>query len=176
MPVDQSESDETVSGTGRRRRQHVIAVLEDEQTPMTIDELTDQIVEWEADRTPSQSPPDRRQVREELHDVDLPALAEKGLVAFEQSEGLVGRHETTVDTGPPPDAASETMSEPGPTLPVVGRYGHRIGVAVTVATVLVATVVAATIFDPAVVAVTAGSLIAVGAMIGLVFRRRSPTS
>lgn len=162
-----------MSGIGRRRREHVIAVLEDEETPMTIDELTDYIVAWETDRYPAQSPPDRRQVREELHDVDLPALADNGLVAFDQAEGLVGRHEATADpetgTGDTPHrGAPATERWPG----LLDRYqwGRRTGVGVTVAAVLGVTLLAAMVAQPTTVAVIVGGGIAVVAVLALLSR------
>lgn len=59
---------------------------------MTIDELADRIVAWEDQRSATQSSPDRRDIRAELHDVDLPALDERGVIDFNADEGIVGSH------------------------------------------------------------------------------------
>lgn len=64
---------------------------------MTVDELTDHVLEWENQRPTTTASPDRRRLREELHDVDLPALDDRGIIEFNTDEGLVGRHEAERD-------------------------------------------------------------------------------
>lgn len=113
MPVDQSRSDDSEPNAGRRRRQHIITVLDELDTPITIDQLTDHIVDWEAERFDTQSSPERQHIREELHQVDLPALDERGLVEFNQAEGLVGRHQADADSIIDIDGA--TTQTPPPT-------------------------------------------------------------
>lgn len=71
---------------------------------MTIDELTDRIVEWEDQRSPTHPSPDRRRVREELHDVDLPALDDRGVLEFNADEGIVGSRNVDHDPTEPPAA------------------------------------------------------------------------
>lgn len=61
---------------------------------MTVDTLTDDVVEWERDRSPVRTA--RPDVREQLCAADLPALDRAGVLAFDGNRGIV-------------DAAGSTM-------------------------------------------------------------------
>ena len=102
-----------------RRRQFIISYLDDVETPVTIDELTDAVVDWEHEESaegPTEA--DRRQVREELYEVDLPSLADDGLITYNRDEGLLGPYsgeatppetiETASDPEPPTDQVTQT--------------------------------------------------------------------
>lgn len=131
---------------------------------MTLDRLTDEIVEWEAQRTATQSPPDRREIREQLHDVDLPALDERGVIGFNSDEGMVGRydgeHEETAtpgvddETGERTDSWQSTLVS-NRRLTVAGAVLVTVSLTVTTAAVL-DPVVAAGVFGGAAAVLTAG--------------------
>jgi len=141
----------------------VVAVLEREKTPMTIDQLTDYVVEWEAERSTAQSP-DRRQVRTELHDVDLPALDDRGVIEFNSREGLVGHHDAESDSPVSTEASTPTDSEqPG------DRRRWRPLLA-TLGVTLSATVLAALVLGETVAAVLVGVLVGVASVGAAVYR------
>lgn len=130
---------------------------------MTIDELTDRIVEWETQRSATQSSPDRRQVREELHDVDLPALDSRGAITFNVDEGMVGSSGADHDLDPHVDR--DEASATGGT-----RSVDRVWLTVAVAAALLCVVVAAVAFGEAVAAVLTAGVVALGVLSGLAYR------
>lgn len=131
---------------------------------MTLDELTDRVVEWKAQRAATQSPPDRRQVREELHDIDLPALDDRGVVTFNADEGIVGSSETVHDR----QSHLETDAEAG-----AGRPEHavdRTHLAVAVAVALLAVVATAVVLGEAVAAVLVAGLVVLAGLAAVAYR------
>lgn len=91
MTVDEDSPVDDAPGPPHARRQFVISHLDEAETPITIDELADAVLEWEMQQVPTRlEPPDRRGIREELHEVDLPALSDDGLIIYNADEGLVG--------------------------------------------------------------------------------------
>lgn len=139
---------------------------------MTLDELTDRIVAWEAERSATPSPPDRRQVREELHDVDLPALDDRGVVTFNADEGIVGSSDAERDLELYPDARTE------PEPPVRHRSVHRTHVAVAVGVALLVILLTVAVFGQFVAAALTGGLVALAAVTiaayRVIRRRRGP--
>lgn len=106
------------------RRQRIVVLVHDRGTT-TVDELADEIVEWEENRGIDS---DWADVHQHLWEVDLPALDDAGLVVFDADEGVVDpRHSVTGDW-PPGDTRTT------PSLPV------RVVVAAVVAAVAVAVV------------------------------------
>lgn len=131
---------------------------------MTIDELTDRIVEWEGQRSPAQSSPDRRQVREELHDVDLPALDDRGAVTFNTDEGIVGSGDAERD----PRSHLESGGEPGASSRK--RSVDRTHLAVAVAVALISVVLTALVLGETVAAVLVAGLVVLAALYAVAYR------
>ncbi len=124
---------------------------------MTIDELADRVAEWEAQRAATQSPPDRRRIREELHDVDLPALDDRGVVTFNADEGIVGDGGRDFDRGPVREAVADADAPVPP-----GRAFGRARLAAAVAVALSAVVLTAVVLGEAVAATVVGGLVVLG--------------
>lgn len=113
---------------------------------MTVDELTDVVVDWERERTPSSlGAPDRSRIREQLVEVDLPALAESGLVVFNADEGIVGRYE---------DEAVPTESERPAESPAANTVVTPAAVGVGILAACLAVAVAVLVLELPVVAVS----------------------
>ncbi|WP_440992010.1 DUF7344 domain-containing protein [Haloarchaeobius baliensis] len=94
-----------------RRRQFIISYLDDVETPVTLDELTDAVVAWEHEEgTAGPTERDRRTVREELYEVDLPGLADDGLITYNREEGLLGSYRG--DASSPDSVDSDSDPEP----------------------------------------------------------------
>lgn len=85
------QSGEDATATPTPRQQYVLSLLDERDRALTVDELADEVTAWEADRRhdPANAP-DRADVREELHDIDLPRLDRRGRLEFNDDEGLVG--------------------------------------------------------------------------------------
>jgi len=130
---------------------------------MTIDRLTDYVVEWEDERSTAQSP-DRHQVRTELHDVDLPALDDRGVIEFNSQEGLVGRHDAESDS--PVSSEASTATD-------LRQSGHRRRWPTLLAALgatLSATVLAALVLGEVVTAVLVGVLVGVASVGAAAYR------
>lgn len=131
---------------------------------MTIDELTDRILEWEDQRSATQSSPDRQRVRAELHDVDLPALDDRGVIDFNADEGIVGSHDQDLERSEvAPDDRSDAAAggqQHSGVLPSNGR-GY---LAATVVGVLLVVLLTAFVLGEAVAAVLFAGLVAVATL------------
>lgn len=116
MTVDEERPVDDGQRAPVARRQFLLSYLDESVTPLTIDELADAVVEWEMQQAPTRlDPPDRREIREELYEVDLPALAADGLVTYNEDEGLVGTYDgkpTPLDPDPEPSTQPE-QAAPG---------------------------------------------------------------
>lgn len=136
---------------------------------MTIDELTDRIVEWEAKRTATQSAPDRRQIRAELHDVDLPALDQRGVVDFNPDEGIVGSHNVDLNT---PDHSPDDRSEPATATSesTVVRTRNPRFLAVAVGAAILLVLATAVVFGETTVAVLSAGLVALATLGAVAYR------
>ncbi|WP_257300311.1 hypothetical protein [Haloarchaeobius sp. FL176] len=114
MTVDEERPVDDGQRAPVARRQFLLSYLDESVTPVTIDELADAVVEWEMQQVPTRlAPPDRRDVREQLHEVDLPALAADGLVTYNEDEGLVGTYDgepTPLDPDPEPSTQPEQQA------------------------------------------------------------------
>lgn len=82
-----------VEGETADRRKRIVVVLETMETPVTVDQLVDEL---EASQRSPASDRGRNwsweDVHEYLHDEDLPALDRAGLLVFDAERGLVTRH------------------------------------------------------------------------------------
>lgn len=136
---------------------------------MTIDELTDRIVEWEAQRTATQSAPDRRQIRAELHDVDLPALDQRGVIDFNPDEGIVGGHNVDLDTT---DHATDERSEPATATsePAGGARNPPPFLAVAVGAAILLVLSSAVVFGETTAAVLSAALVALATLAAVAYR------
>jgi hypothetical protein len=92
------EADEAPAGAGdgpdrardhrqRLRRREIERVVADRTGPITIDALTDLVVQWESARTDDTVA--RIDLREQLFEEDLPSLERRGKLSFEIDRGLV---------------------------------------------------------------------------------------
>lgn len=73
-----------------RNRRVVLAVLANEQRPLTLTDLTRAVDEYTHRGTASEAPSDAsRRIRISLHHIHLPKLAEAGLVDYDPEEGVV---------------------------------------------------------------------------------------
>lgn len=136
---------------------------------MTIDELTDRIVEWEAQRTATQSAPERRQIRAELHDVDLPALDQRGVIDFNPDEGIVGSHNVDLDTT---DYSLDERSEPATATPepAVVRTNTPRFLAVAVGAAILLVLSTAVVFGETAAAVLSAGLVALATLAAVAYR------
>lgn len=80
-------SERTAADAGERRRERVVAVVEEDDLPMTLDTLTERVIERDPDvRT---TPESRSWLHERLYLRDLPALEREGKLTFDIERGLV---------------------------------------------------------------------------------------
>lgn len=136
---------------------------------MTIDELTDRIVEWEAKRTATQSAPDRRQIRAELHDVDLPALDQRGVIDFNPDEGIVGSHNVDLDTTEhSPDERSEPATATSE--PAMGPRNTATFLVVAVGAAILLVLATAVVFGETTAAVLSAGLVALATLAAVAYR------
>lgn len=87
------------------RRTGIVLALNRLDTPVTVDQLVDELVDedepgstWEA-------------THERLHEADLPALDRAGLLTFDADRGLVSREADAEPVGPSPSRQSQTVRE-----------------------------------------------------------------
>lgn len=90
-----------------RRRKRIVALLDELDTPVTVDQVVDEL-----DATPAQRPvgPDETDwelLHEQLHDEDLPALDRAGLLVFDDERGIVTSPD---EAGQSPDDATTAQS------------------------------------------------------------------
>ena len=71
----------------RERRRQIERVVTERGEPLTIDALTDLVMEWELDRSDGSLA--RSDLREQLYEVDLPSLERRGALTLEADHGLV---------------------------------------------------------------------------------------
>jgi len=71
------------------RRKRIVELLDDLDTPVTVDQLVDELDSMPGQRPvgPDETAWERR--HEQLHDEDLPALDRAGLLVFDDERGLV---------------------------------------------------------------------------------------
>lgn len=87
------------------RRQRIVTVVHDRGRTVTVDELADAVVEWEADRGLDS---DWEDIHRHLHEVDLPALHEAELLVFDAEEGVVDTRRTVAEDWPSADAEASS--------------------------------------------------------------------
>lgn len=84
----------------RDRRREIERIVAERAEPLTIDALTDRVAEWESDRVDGDLT--RIDLREQLHEIDLPSLERRGALSFDADRGIIRASERTVraDSGP----------------------------------------------------------------------------
>lgn len=92
---DAAERHRDMPGSDRLRQEVIQEVLRDRELPVTLDELTDRIYKWEV--TNPGTLYSRQDLREHLYEVDLPALHERGVIVFDQQQGLIDDPRRGVD-------------------------------------------------------------------------------
>ncbi|WP_324662663.1 DUF7344 domain-containing protein [Haloarcula sediminis] len=81
--------DELYRALSSRRRRRVLAFLLD-KPECSLDELATVLAGWESTDTGGMSTPDdRERIQLDLHHMQLPLLAESGLVVYDRAQGAV---------------------------------------------------------------------------------------
>ena len=159
-------SDRPPSDAGERRRERVAEIVEEDDIPMTLDTLTERIIE--SDPEVPATPESRSSLHERLYLRDLPALEREGRLTFDIERGLVttGDRASAVaaveagatgdrDRSDGRDAAADSGTDGG-----AWRYLAATGVAVGLFALTVFEVGAFVAMSPTLVAVAAVGLFA----------------
>ncbi len=80
-------SERTAPDAGERRRERVAEIVEEDDLPLTLDTLTERVIE--RDPEVSATPETRSSLHERLYLRDLPALEREGRLTFDIERGLV---------------------------------------------------------------------------------------
>lgn len=90
--TDERPGDRSRAGVSRSTRyRYLIPLLEQVDTPVTIDRVVDPMFRWEHELTEGESSKTWGDVHEELFLVDLPVLDSAGVIEFDRGSGVVGR-------------------------------------------------------------------------------------
>lgn len=82
----------------KERRRYALYYLEQQDGLVTVDEVAEQVVEWETNPTTVSIPEEKfEQIEIELHHNDLPKAAEAKYIEYDPEEGVVEV------TGTPPE-------------------------------------------------------------------------
>lgn len=91
---DERPADPSMGGVSRSTRyRHLIPLLEQADTPVTIDRVVDPMFRWEHELTEGESSKTWGDVHEELFLVDLPVLDRAGFIEFDRGSGVVAASE-----------------------------------------------------------------------------------
>lgn len=71
------------------RYRYLIALVSELETTVTIDQVVDAMLEWEAENGTTADEKSRHDVQEELYLVDLPTLDRAGFVEFDPDTGTL---------------------------------------------------------------------------------------
>ena len=110
------------------RRQRIVAVVHDRGRTVTVDELADDVAEWEADRGLNS---DWEDIHQHLYDVDLPALHDAELLVFDPDEGVVDTRRTVTDDWLTDDGESSGRFWPGYVVAAAGVGVALVAIAAT---------------------------------------------
>ncbi len=80
-------SERTAPDAGERRRERVAEIVEEDDLPLTLDTLTERVIERDPE-VPA-TPETRSSLHERLYLRDLPALEREGRLTFDIERGLV---------------------------------------------------------------------------------------
>lgn len=85
----------------KERRRYVLYYLEQQDGPVSIDELIEQVATWEVDGVPPSIPEEQfKHIEVSLYQNDLPKTAEAEYIEYHPKEGVV----EATDTPPEVDA------------------------------------------------------------------------
>lgn len=89
--ADERPAECSGAGVSRSTRyRYLIPLLEQVNTPVTIDRVVDPMFRWEHELTEGESSKTWGDVHEELFLVDLPVLDSAGVIEFDRGSGVVG--------------------------------------------------------------------------------------
>ncbi|WP_227355771.1 DUF7344 domain-containing protein [Haladaptatus salinisoli] len=75
---------------GKRRRRYALYYLEQQEGPVTVDEVTEQVAEWETDQASVSIPEEKfDRIEVELLHTDLPKVSEAEYIRYDSEAGTV---------------------------------------------------------------------------------------
>lgn len=99
------------------RRKRIVGLLDELDTPVTVDQLVDELQAVEGPEGPDTAT--WEQLHERLHDEDLPTLDRAGLLVFDDEQGLVTncgreipRMGRRTETAPPTNGSDDADDDP----------------------------------------------------------------